>query len=93
MTSETVVTSQNSENIAQNGENPAINSDNSENATDIAPVKKVLSPAALRALAEAEERRKAQMPNSMPKEYGGRKDGTEPTRFGDWEKSGIAHDF
>ena len=26
-------------------------------------------------------------------ELGGRKDGTEPTRFGDWEKSGRCIDF
>lgn len=28
-----------------------------------------------------------------PREYGGRKDGTEPTRFGDWEKNGRCVDF
>ena len=27
------------------------------------------------------------------KEIGGRKDGTEPTRFGDWEKHGRCIDF
>ena len=27
------------------------------------------------------------------KEFGGRKDGTEPTRFGDWEKQGRCIDF
>ena len=26
-------------------------------------------------------------------EVGGRKDGTEPTRFGDWEKAGRCIDF
>ena len=26
-------------------------------------------------------------------EVGGRKDGTEPTRFGDWEKQGRCIDF
>lgn len=50
-----------------------------------------LPPAALRALAEAEERRKqAQAP--LPKELGGR-EGPEPVRYGDWEKKGIAVDF
>jgi hypothetical protein len=50
-----------------------------------------LPPAALRALAEAEERRKiAQTP--LPPELGGR-DGPEPVRYGDWEKKGIAVDF
>jgi hypothetical protein len=27
------------------------------------------------------------------REIGGRKDGTEPTRFGDWEKNGRCIDF
>ncbi len=48
-------------------------------------------PAALRALAEAEERHKVvRMPD--PKELGGR-DGPDPVRFGDWEKKGLAIDF
>lgn len=51
-----------------------------------------LPDAAKRALAEAEERRKAAKPAKMPRELGGR-DGPEPTRFGDWEKKGIASDF
>ncbi|WP_444463448.1 DUF1674 domain-containing protein [Rhodobacter capsulatus] len=53
---------------------------------------KDLPPAALRALAEAEERRKAAQAVALPKEFGGR-DGPEPVRFGDWEKKGIAIDF
>jgi hypothetical protein len=54
---------------------------------------KDLPPAALRALAEAEERRKAQADAApAPKEYGGR-DGLDPARYGDWEKKGIAIDF
>lgn len=51
-----------------------------------------LPPAALRALAEAEERRKAAKAEAMPTELGGR-DGPEPVRYGDWEKKGIAIDF
>lgn len=52
-----------------------------------------LPPAALRALAEAEERRKAAAAKApLPKELGGR-DGPEPVRYGDWEKKGIAVDF
>ncbi|MEM1235174.1 MAG: DUF1674 domain-containing protein [Pseudomonadota bacterium] len=51
-----------------------------------------LPPAALRALAEAAERRKEQEEKTLPKELGGR-DGPEPVRFGDWEKKGIAIDF
>lgn len=60
---------------------------------DTAPVKKDLPPAAQRALAEAEERRKAaEAEEPRPKELGGR-DGPDPARFGDWEKKGIAVDF
>ncbi|SNT75980.1 DUF1674 domain-containing protein [Paracoccus seriniphilus] len=52
-----------------------------------------LPPAAQRALAEAEERRKtAARKAALPKEYGGR-DGPEPVRFGDYEKNGLAVDF
>lgn len=51
-----------------------------------------LPPAALRALAEAEERRKALKSPDLPAELGGR-DGPEPVRFGDWERKGIAVDF
>jgi hypothetical protein len=48
--------------------------------------------AARRALAEADDRRKAAPETGRPKELGGRK-GPEPTRFGDWEKNGIVSDF
>jgi len=52
-----------------------------------------LPPAARRALAEAEARRKAAKDDKpLPPELGGR-DGPEPVRFGDWEKKGIAVDF
>lgn len=52
-----------------------------------------LPPAAQRALAEAEARRKAAAEQApLPKEYGGR-EGPEPVRFGDYEKNGIAVDF
>lgn len=56
--------------------------------------KKTLSPAAKRALAEAEERRKAREAedNARPNEKAGPK-GAEPTRYGDWERGGIAYDF
>jgi len=57
---------------------------------------KELTPAARRALAEAEERRRLadarRAANPPPKEVGGR-DGPDPTRYGDWEKGGIASDF
>ena len=71
--------------------------DQSEAKTD-APVadetktKRMLTPEAERALAEAEERRKQQAEVVQPKEVGGPK-GPEPTRYGDWEKGGVAHDF
>jgi len=51
-----------------------------------------LSPQAKRALKEAAEREAALTPSPRPIELGGR-DGPEPTRFGDWEKKGIASDF
>ena len=56
--------------------------------------KKDLPPAAQRALAEAEERRKQAEAEAKarPKEYGGR-DGPDPARYGEWEKKGIAIDF
>ena len=52
-----------------------------------------LPPAALRALAEAEERRKNAADLALPKELGGRREGLEAVRYGDWEKRGIAIDF
>jgi hypothetical protein len=58
------------------------------------PERKPLTPAAKRALAEAEARRKAAEANAKPmaKEVQGPK-GPEPTRYGDWENKGIASDF
>jgi len=55
---------------------------------------KALTPQAERALQEAEERRRrrAQEAPAAAKEIGGRP-GPEPTRYGDWEKDGIASDF
>ncbi len=56
---------------------------------------KALSPQAKRALAEAEERRAKAAKDEAgtgPKELQGPK-GPEPTRFGDWERKGIASDF
>lgn len=54
--------------------------------------RKPLSPAAKRALAEAEERRKNEKAAEPAKEYGGR-GGADPSRFGDWEIDGRAIDF
>ena len=56
------------------------------------PPHKELSPAAVRALAEAEERRRLAPAADRPKEIGGRK-GPDPVRYGDWEVKGIASDF
>lgn len=54
---------------------------------------KVLTPAARRALEEAARRRaETDRLAALPPEEGGPK-GPEPTRFGDWERKGIAVDF
>jgi hypothetical protein len=52
-----------------------------------------LPPAAQRALAEAEQRRKAMQDPDLPVELGGRREGLEPARYGDWEIKGRAIDF
>ncbi|MET4102257.1 hypothetical protein ABIE58_001687 [Roseovarius sp. MBR-78] len=54
---------------------------------------KDLHPAAQRALAEAEARRAAAKAPDLPPELGGRREGLEPVRYGDWEKKGLAIDF
>lgn len=54
-----------------------------------------IAAAAQRALAEAEARRAEQAKSEAKpkrKELGGPK-GPEPTRYGDWERKGIASDF
>ena len=56
---------------------------------------KALSPAARRALEEAAQRRAeaiAESVHNAPPQDGGPK-GPEPTRFGDWERKGVAVDF
>ncbi len=53
---------------------------------------KALSPAARRALEEAAARRAATAVAALPQEDGGPA-GPEPTRFGDWERKGLAVDF
>jgi hypothetical protein len=53
---------------------------------------KALTPAARRALKEAEERRAAQAEADRAAELGGPR-GPEPTRYGDWERKGLAVDF
>lgn len=63
-----------------------------EAGQDSAP--RVLSPAAQRALAEAEARRAEAIAReaAAPKEIGGR-GGHDPARYGDWEVKGVASDF
>jgi hypothetical protein len=58
------------------------------------PERKPLTPAAQRALAEAEARRRAAAASAQPaaREFQG-PTGPEPTRYGDWENKGIASDF
>ena len=58
------------------------------------PERRQLTPAAQRALAEAEARRHAAEAHARPaaRELQGPK-GPEPTRYGDWESKGIASDF
>lgn len=53
-----------------------------------------LSPAAQRALAEAQARRKDYLASeaALPRELAGR-GGKEPVRYGDWEVKGLATDF
>lgn len=55
---------------------------------------KKLTEAAKRALAEAEARRKEidAAASALPPEKGAKRD-KEPSRYGDWEKKGIASDF
>jgi len=53
---------------------------------------KVLTAEAARALAEAKARRMTADLTIAPQERGGPA-GPEPTRFGDWERKGIAVDF
>lgn len=58
------------------------------------PAPKQLTPAAQRALAEAEARRQAYKAEEakLPREIGGR-GGKEPGRYGDWEIKGLTSDF
>jgi hypothetical protein len=64
--------------------------------TPAEPERRPLTPAAQRALAEAEERRRQQdaaRENEVrQKELGGRA-GPDPVRYGDWENGGIVSDF
>lgn len=89
---------------AMNSENPHLDKQRDpedspcENAGETATIPgaapgKVLSPEAVRALMEAEARRQAADAAPLPLEINGRREGEEPTRYGDWEKKGLAVDF
>jgi hypothetical protein len=71
----------------------SVSSDPAQPDVEGAAPGKALSEAAKRALAEAAERRAhAEAAATMPGEDGGPA-GLEPTRFGDWERKGVAVDF
>lgn len=67
-------------------------SEDREAEVNVDEMPRELSPAAKRALAEAEERRRKETAAEMPPEIGGR-GGADPARFGDWEIKGRAIDF
>lgn len=60
---------------------------------DDPPTERALSPQAKRALAEAQARREAEAAADKAKAEQGGPSGPEPTRYGDWERKGIACDF
>lgn len=60
--------------------------------TDQAEIEKRIAEAGERAKAEADARRAREAKIELPHELGGPK-GPEPTRYGDWERKGIASDF
>ena len=66
---------------------PAFNADVPNAAPD-----RPLGEAARRALLEAAESRATEANTVLPTEHGGPR-GPEPTRYGDWEKKGLAVDF
>lgn len=71
---------------------PMKHTESSPHISPVQPATRPLSPAAKRALAEAEERRRNAKAQAAPAEHGGR-DGPDPVRYGDWEKGGLASDF
>jgi hypothetical protein len=83
-------------------EHPTLAPNDAEEAPVAAPVfnadvphatpERPLNEAARRALQEAADRRAAETTVQADMEYGG-PTGPEPTRFGDWEKKGLAVDF
>jgi hypothetical protein len=74
---------------------PAMSAD-AERKSETAMRAKALTPAAERALAEAEARRKAQLEHEQAlaaaREVNGR-GGKDPVRYNDWEIKGLTSDF
>ena len=72
----------------------AVAPDGSQQGDQPAKARASLSPAAQRALAEAEQRRAdyVRQEAALPKEHGGR-GGNDPNRYGDWEIKGLTSDF
>lgn len=64
-----------------------------DNLPPNAATDKPLSAEARRALEEAEARRRADAAAAAKTPEQGGPKGPEPTRFGDWERKGIAVDF
>lgn len=71
----------------------AVRPDETTDATEpqALPPRPAMTPAATRALAEAEARRATLHPRAPPEIEG--RGGLEPVRYGDWEVKGLASDF
>lgn len=67
--------------------------ESSRNMSEHDRSKPAQSPQALRALAEAQARREAEAAAEKAALEQGGPVGPEPTRYGDWERKGIAYDF
>jgi hypothetical protein len=61
------------------------------NSTQEAARRAALPEPARRALEEADARKRAEA--ALPENERGGPKGVEPTRYGDWERKGIAYDF
>jgi len=66
-----------------------------ESSLDEAERRRTLTPEARRALEEADARRAAADDDAarLPEDERGGPRTIEPTRYGDWERKGIAYDF
>ncbi|MEX1250232.1 MAG: succinate dehydrogenase assembly factor 4 [Hyphomonas sp.] len=65
--------------------------DDAVNSAEEAARRAALPEAARRALEEADARKAADA--ALPEGERGGPKGVEPTRYGDWERKGIAYDF